>query len=72
MKYQSKNKNIRINQPIFPNNMYDGMLFRYLIISLLDAIRNLLKIRDEIPFRHTCCCKVTIFLPKKQVKPLRW
>jgi len=33
--------------------MYDGMLFRHLIISLLDIIRNLLNIRDGISFRHT-------------------
>jgi len=41
--------------------MYGGMLFRRLIISLLATIRNLLKIKDEIPFRRTCCSKIRFF-----------
>jgi len=33
--------------------MYDEILFRHLIIRLLEIIRNSLKIRDGIPSRHT-------------------
>jgi len=44
----------KVNVELIQFNMYDGMLFRHLIIRLLDVIHNSLKIRDGIPFHHTC------------------
>jgi len=51
------------------NNTYDGMLFRCLIISLLGIYRNLLKIKDGITFRHTCCDKYGWVRFKKVIFP---